>query len=78
MVCGLSHVTLVTCNKVLTLRRKKCLAEDYLFCTTKLFTDLPSQIRGLQMPIKKFRFTLALFNIKSQICRSKPEFARLY
>ena len=35
MVCGLSHVALVTCDKVLTLRGKKRLVAGYLCCTTK-------------------------------------------
>ena len=29
-----------------------------------LLTDLPSQVRGLKLRIKKFHFTLVLFNIK--------------
>ena len=35
MVCGLSHVTLVTCNKVLTLRGDKRLVADYLLGKSK-------------------------------------------
>ena len=64
MVCGLSHVALVTCNKVLTLREKKRLVTDYLIVRLNLLTDLPSQVRGLKLRIKTFHFTLVLFNIK--------------
>ena len=35
MVCGLSHIALATCNKVLAVHEKQCLVADYLFCTTK-------------------------------------------
>ena len=35
MVCGLSHVALATCNKVLALRGKKRLVANYLLCKTK-------------------------------------------
>ena len=35
MVCELSHVALVTCNKALALRGKKRLVADHLCCTTK-------------------------------------------
>ena len=64
MVCGLSHVTLATYNKVLTLRGKKRLVADYLSCTTEPVNYLPSQVRGLQMRIEKFHFSLVRLNIK--------------
>ena len=35
MVCGLSHVALVTYNKVLNLRGKKHLVADNFVCKTK-------------------------------------------
>ena len=53
MACGLSHFALATCNKVLTLRRKKRLVADYFVVRLNLLTDLPSQVRSLQMRIPK-------------------------
>ena len=35
MMCGLSLVTLVTCNKVLALRGEKRLVANYRLCKTK-------------------------------------------
>ena len=36
MVCGLSHLSLIICYKMLALRGKKHLVADYLCCTAKL------------------------------------------
>ena len=77
MVCGLSHITLVTCSKA-TLLGKKCLVADNLLCKTKpVNLSLLSKVRSLQMRIGKFPFTPELFNIESQIGRSRLELARL-
>ena len=44
-----------------------------------LSTYLPSQVQSLQVRInEKFHFTPILFNIKSPIGRSRPEFAKLH
>ena len=76
MVCGLSHIALVTCSKA-TLLLKKRLVADYLLVRLKLSTYLFSKVRSLQMRIGKFPFTPELFNIESQIGRSRLELARL-
>ena len=76
MVCGLSHIALVTCSKA-TLLLKKRLVADYLLVRLNLSTYLFSKVRSLQMRIGKFPLTPELFNIESQIGRSRLELARL-
>ena len=78
MVCGLSHVALVTCNNACaTLLGKKRLVADYLLVRLNLSTYLLSKVRGLQMRIGKFPFIPELFNKESQIGRRRLELARL-
>ena len=77
MVCGLSHFALVTCNKVLTFRRKKRLVANYLLCKTK-----PVNCSTLTNPEsgkahKKIHFISILFIIKSQTGGRRPRFVRL-
>ena len=77
MACGLSHITLVTCSKATHLEKKRLVA-DYLLCKTKpVNLSLLSKVRSLQMRIGKFPFKPELFNIESQIGRSRLELARL-
>ena len=78
MVCELSHIALVTCNKAYaTLLGKKRLVADYLLCKTK-----PVNLSNLKSSKsanahQKISLQPELFNIESQIGRSRLELARL-
>ena len=81
MVCGLSRVTLVTCNRVLTLRGKNARSQITFFVRLNLLTDLPSQVRSLKINANQtFPFNIRpQFNVKSHIgkLRRRLEYARL-
>ena len=77
MVCGLSQVSLATCNKLLTLRGKKRLVVD-CFCYATEPVNLSTLTSSKPANAHQRKFTPILFNIKSQFGRSRPEFARLY
>ena len=77
MVCELSRVTLVTTTRCWLLAGRITWSQITFSVRLNLLTNLPSQVRSLQMRIKKFHFTLVLFDIKSQIGWSRHEFVML-
>ena len=64
MVCGLSHVALATCNKVLALRGKKRLVANYFLCKTKPVnsSNLTSSKSENQRASKLFSFAVVQIN----------------